>query len=31
MEAHYSWLQRADNAMYRAKDSGRDCLVVEGN
>jgi len=31
MEAHYSWLQRADNAMYQAKDRGRDCLVVEGH
>ncbi|EJL87881.1 diguanylate cyclase (GGDEF) domain-containing protein [Herbaspirillum sp. CF444] len=30
MEAHYSWLQRADHAMYQAKDRGRDCLVVEG-
>ncbi|WP_083444521.1 diguanylate cyclase [Herbaspirillum rhizosphaerae] len=31
MEAHYSWLQRADHAMYQAKDRGRDCLVVEGH
>jgi len=31
MEEHYSWLQRADNAMYRAKERGRDCLVVEGD
>ena len=30
MEAHYAWLQRADNAMYQAKDSGRNCLVVGG-
>ncbi|WP_081768703.1 diguanylate cyclase [Herbaspirillum sp. RV1423] len=30
MEAHYSWLQRADHAMYQAKNRGRDCLVVEG-
>lgn len=29
MEAHYSWLQRADHAMYQAKNKGRDCLVVE--
>lgn len=29
MEAHYSWLQRADHAMYRAKNRGRNCLVVE--
>lgn len=30
MEAHYSWLQRADNAMYQAKGRGRDCMVVDG-
>lgn len=30
MAAHYAWLQCADHAMYRAKDSGRDRLVVEG-
>lgn len=29
MEAHYSWLQRADNAMYKAKDHGRNCLFVD--
>jgi diguanylate cyclase len=28
MEAHYVWLQRADHAMYCAKEKGRDCLVV---
>jgi len=30
MDAHYAWLQRADSAMYQAKHSGRDCLVVGG-
>lgn len=30
MDAHYSWLQCADHAMYRAKQSGRDRLVVDG-
>jgi len=29
MDAHYVWLQRADRAMYQAKQRGRDCLVVE--
>lgn len=29
MEVHFAWLQRADHAMYRAKDKGRDCLNVE--
>ncbi|WP_414653453.1 diguanylate cyclase [Herbaspirillum sp.] len=28
MEAHFVWLQRADHAMYCAKESGRDRLVV---
>lgn len=28
MEAHYAWLQRADHAMYCAKEQGRDCLVL---
>ncbi|MFL9923300.1 diguanylate cyclase [Herbaspirillum lusitanum] len=30
LEAHFSWLQRADHAMYCAKEQGRDCLMVEG-
>ncbi|NUU02291.1 diguanylate cyclase [Herbaspirillum robiniae] len=28
MDAHYVWLQRADHAMYCAKEKGRDCLVA---
>ena len=24
-----SWLKRADDALYRAKDSGRDCTVID--
>lgn len=28
MEAHFVWLQRADHAMYCAKESGRDRLVA---
>ncbi|WP_084319902.1 diguanylate cyclase [Herbaspirillum huttiense] len=28
MDAHFVWLQRADHAMYCAKESGRDRLVV---
>ncbi|MCP1573824.1 diguanylate cyclase [Herbaspirillum rubrisubalbicans] len=28
MEAYFVWLQRADHAMYCAKESGRDRLVV---
>ncbi|MFJ3045492.1 diguanylate cyclase [Herbaspirillum chlorophenolicum] len=28
MDAHYVWLQRADQAMYCAKGKGRDCLVA---
>jgi diguanylate cyclase (GGDEF)-like protein len=26
-----SWLARADAALYRAKDAGRDCIVVDGS
>ncbi len=26
-----SWLARADAALYRAKDAGRDCTVLDGN
>ena len=28
MDAHFVWLQRADHAMYCAKESGRDRLVA---
>ncbi|MBP0597821.1 diguanylate cyclase [Herbaspirillum sp. LeCh32-8] len=28
MDAHYVWLQRADHAMYCAKEQGRDRLVM---
>ncbi|QBP78313.1 diguanylate cyclase [Herbaspirillum huttiense] len=28
MDAHFVWLQRADHAMYCAKETGRDRLVV---
>ena len=26
-----SWLQRADKCLYRAKDAGRDCIVIDSD
>lgn len=28
-ESWDSWLQRADKCLYRAKDAGRDCIVID--
>ena len=28
-EHWHSWLQRADNCLYRAKDSGRNCIILD--
>jgi len=28
-EGWESWLKRADDALYRAKDAGRDCIIID--
>ena len=28
-ESWESWLKRADDALYRAKDAGRDCIIID--